>query len=88
MSQKYPLEYYKNANKKVKIDMSLEEYVKKAYEEIRHYIKDEEYISKLDKYIKDSYEEEIIASQILGTKQVGPSGIGYVMSLFCPDLPY
>jgi len=76
------------SNKKVKIDMSLEEYVKKAYEEIRYYIKDEEYISKLDKYIKDTYEEGIIVSQILGTNQVGPSGIGYGISMLYPDLPY
>ena len=73
-------------NKKVKIDMSLEEYMRKVKESIKHYIKDKDYINKLDESIERSYYEEVETSQILGTNLVSPSGYCYAASLMYPDI--
>ena len=72
-------------DKKVRIHMSLEEFKRKAYEDIRYYIKDEDYISKLDADMEKGYKNSVEASMLLGTNQVSPSGYAYGIFMLYPD---
>lgn len=63
--------------------MDFEEYGKIAFENLRNYLKPfpeeevEEYIRSLEDDVKESYYEDIILSELLGSDQVSPSGYAY-----------
>ena len=73
-------------DKKVRIEMSLEEFKREAYEDIRKYIKDEDYIRKLDADMERHYKESIEVSMFLGSNQVSPCGYAYGIFMLYPDL--
>ena len=75
------------ANKKVRIDVSFEEYKKAIKTSLKKdYHIENEYIEKLDESIKESYEIGVEVSQILGTDQVSPSGYCFAANLMYPDI--
>lgn len=74
-------------DKKVRIEMSLEEFKREAFEYIRCYIKDEDYISKLDVDMERSYKNSVEVSMLLGSNQVSPNGYAYGIYMLYPDMP-
>ena len=68
--------------------MTFDEYKNQIIKSLKDdYNIEDSYINKLDEDIKKSYDDGIVASELLGSNQISPSGYCYGISMMYPDLP-